>query len=69
MTPDELKSIRHALGLSVSQAAIVLGYEGPHGADQVRTMERGKKAIMPAQARLMAAYRDGYRPEDWPEES
>lgn len=65
MAPDEFKQIRLGLGLTLSEAARLLGYEGEYGADQIRAMERGKKVIMPAQRRLMMAYRDGYRPDDW----
>ena len=66
MTPATFKQARHKLGLSLSQAAHVLGYDGAHGAQQVRRMESGKRAIRGAQARLMWAYLEGYRPEDWP---
>jgi transcriptional regulator with XRE-family HTH domain len=66
MTPAAFKEARHTLGLTLSQAAHVLGYDGAHGAQQVRRMESGERAIRGAQARLMLAYLAGYRPEDWP---
>lgn len=68
MTPSELKQARRSLGLSLSQMARMLGYDGAHGAQQVRRMESGERAIRGAQARLLEAYVDGYRPDDWPNE-
>lgn len=67
MTPADFKSARHTLGLTLSQAARLLGYDGAHAMQQVRKMESGERAIRPPQARLMRAYLDGYRPEDWPD--
>jgi hypothetical protein len=46
--------------------ARLLGYTGTHGAQQVRKMESGNRAIREAQALLVRAYLDGYRPQDWP---
>ena len=66
MTPAELKQARHTLGLTLSQAARLLGYGGKHAMQQIRQMESGDKSIRPPQIRLMRAYLDGYRPEDWP---
>lgn len=66
MTPTEFKQARHTLGLTLSQAARMLGYDGTHAAQQVRKMESGERAIRDAQLRLMRAYLHGYRPEDWP---
>lgn len=51
----------------------MLGYEGAHVRSQVHKMEtRGAdgepmRACRPVQARLIRAYLDGYRPDDWPE--
>ena len=66
MTPTEFKEARHTLGLTLSQAARLLGYRGKHAMQQIRQMESGDKSIRPPQIRLMRAYLDGYRPEDWP---
>lgn len=66
MTPAELKQARHSLGLTLSQMAHVLGYDGEHAAQQIRKMEGGERAIREPQARLVAAYLTGYRPDDWP---
>lgn len=66
MTPADLKAARHTLGLSLTQMARLLGYCGTHGAQQVRKMESGGRAIREAQALLVRAYLDGYRPQDWP---
>jgi len=67
MTPKELKQARQTLSLTLSQMAAMLGYEGEHAAQQVRKMEAGERSIRGAQARLVVAYLDGYRPNDWPE--
>jgi DNA-binding transcriptional regulator YiaG len=63
----EFKQHRQALGLSVSQAAIVLGV----GELQVRRMElapqnTSARPVNGTMARLIQAYLDGYRPQDWP---
>jgi hypothetical protein len=44
----------------------MLGYEGQHSRQQAHDLETGRRPIMPCQARLAVAYRDGYRPRDWP---
>lgn len=66
MTPSELKQAREALKFSHSQMARMLGYDAVKGAKKVRRMEKGARAISAAQARLVRAYLDGYRPADWP---
>lgn len=66
LSPHEFREIRTGLGLTLRDLAPLLGYTGTGAADQVRWMENGKKPIRSAQARLMVAYRDGYRPDDWP---
>lgn len=67
MTPIELKEARQKLGLTLSQCANLLGYNGNHANQQVRRMESGERPILEAQTRLMKAYLEGYRPADWPE--
>lgn len=66
MTPQALKEARHQLGLSLSQMAHMLGYEGEHCKQQVRHMEMGNRTIREPQRRLVEAYLSGYRPPDWP---
>jgi len=66
MTPADLKKARHSFGLSLSQMALMLGYEGTDAQRMARHLEEGTRAIRPAQARLVRAYIDGYRPDDWP---
>jgi len=68
LTPTALKEARHTLGLTLAELAPLLGYEGVNGARLVRRMESGDRTIRPAQARLVRAYLDGYRPADWPKE-
>lgn len=64
---DKVRKDRSALGLTLSQMAHMLGYEGEHTRQMMHSIETGKKALMPAQARLMMAYLEGYRPKDWPD--
>lgn len=66
MTPAQLRRARHKLGLTLEQMAALLGYEGEQARSQLHHMEEGKRAIRPAQVRLVRAYLDGYRPKDWP---
>ena len=66
MTPQEFKEARYKLGISLAQMAPMLGYDGAHASTQIRKMETGDRTIRDAQARLVQAYLDGYRPNDWP---
>lgn len=66
MTPSELRAIRLALGLSGGEFGRLLGYRGNSARVMAHQLEAGIKPIMEAQRRLAEAYRDGYRPEDWP---
>lgn len=68
MTNQELRAIRQKLGLTQAELAAVLGYELPL---TVSTMERetNPKPIPKHVALLLIAYRDGYRPENWPSKS
>lgn len=66
MTPADLKSIRQQLGLSGEAFARMLGYDGTHMRAVMYALENGIKPIREPQRRLAIAYRDGYRPDDWP---
>lgn len=68
MTPEELKAARLQLGLTGAQMSQMLDlnearnyrrYETPEGAATHR-------ALAPRIARLVQAYLDGWRPDDWP---
>lgn len=68
MNGTELKEAREELGLSQFEMGLMLGFkEGRNTRDQVRRMESGKKEIQGHTIRLIAAYRAGYRPDDWPQ--
>lgn len=67
MTADELKEARLALGLTTTQMALMLGFDGAQRHAMVLHMETGRRRIRPAQCRLVAAYLAGYRPPDWPQ--
>lgn len=68
MTPEEFKAARYELGLSISQAAHVLGvntstlkkWEMPSSAST------GAK-VNPTAVRAMRWMLDGFRPPEWPE--
>jgi DNA-binding transcriptional regulator YiaG len=69
MTPTELKEARQSLGLSVSQLADLLETD----AQSIRRMEMPHdrsthRFPAPRMQRLIEAYLDGYRPDDWPQE-
>ena len=66
MTPAELKSIRLALNLSGAEFARLLGYGGNYSRQMMYELEAGIKPVREPQRRLAIAYRDGYRPDDWP---
>jgi DNA-binding XRE family transcriptional regulator len=67
MTPDEIRGARVLLGLSQSQLAELLETD----AQTVRRMEMDQnrsthRLPAPRMCRLIMAYVDGYRPNDWP---
>lgn len=66
MTPDQIKEARHRLGLSLSELAQMLGYEGQHMRTQMDDLETGRRPLRGCQHRLLIAYLEGYRPKDWP---
>ena len=66
MSPDEIRQARQSLGLSLSQMAAMLGYEGEYARSQVYRIETGERPLRPCQRRLIRAYLAGYRPDDWP---
>lgn len=63
MTPAEIKQARQSLGLTQTEAALVLGYGS---ASRVSDIESGKRNAGESVLRLLRAYLDGYRPADWP---
>ena len=67
MTPAEFQQARQSLGLPAPDLARLLGISPPRGVQTFSDWVTGKRNIDPARARLLRAYLDGYRPEDWPE--
>lgn len=63
MTGDKLRTARKSLGLTQQQLAMVLGLQGQA---TIARCEAGNRNIGPTFARLVIAYLDGYRPDDWP---
>ena len=62
LSSDEFKAARKSFGLNQEQMAQMLGYGSKV---RVSEIENGREPGA-AVARLMQAYVDGYRPEDWP---
>ncbi len=62
MTPEALSQARELLGLTKPQVAAMLGRK----LRNYQQWEAGDRKIDEAAARLIAAYIDGYRPQDWP---
>jgi transcriptional regulator with XRE-family HTH domain len=56
MAPDEFRSIRLALGLTLEQWGQALGYQGPSIRQTVSNMEAGRKPISRQIALLAAMY-------------
>jgi hypothetical protein len=46
--------------------ALMLGYTGHTRGNTLSKMERGDSPPTPQVQRLVRAYLDGYRPDDWP---
>lgn len=59
----QIRAIRKSVGLTQAQLASVMGVKQP----TVSLWETGDAAPASTALRLLIAYRDGYRPEDWPE--
>ena len=66
MTPHQVREARHSLGLELSEMALMLGYFGAQMKSQMRDLETGRRELREPQRRLIQAYLEGYRPEDWP---
>ena len=64
MTPAAFKQARQTLGLTQAELAALMGL---HQTTVARIETARLPPPQPAQ-RLLTAYLDGYRPEDWPEE-
>ena len=67
MNHTEIKAARQALGLSLSQFAAMLDTD-PTTTRRLEMDPRHSTAREPAprMVRLVRAYLDGYRPNDWP---
>jgi transcriptional regulator with XRE-family HTH domain len=66
MSPNEFKEARRKLGLTQAELAYLLGYRGVMSISKI---ERGLSPLpdQSAGGRLLKAYLDGYRSNDWPE--
>ena len=63
MTPAEIRQARIELGLTPAEIAPLLGYGA---ASRIYEIESGARNPSAAALRLLRAYLDGYRPNDWP---
>lgn len=66
MKPDDVHQTRLSLGLTLAQMAEMLGYQGEHIRQQMYDLETGRRTLREPQRRLLEAYKEGYRPKDWP---
>lgn len=68
MTPEELKAARRKLGLSVAQMAAMLDTD-PLSIRRFEGSEAAKTHRLPSPrvVRLLRAYLEGHRPDDWPD--
>jgi transcriptional regulator with XRE-family HTH domain len=53
MTPDEVKAIRLALGMTQEQIARAIGIEGPAAKTTFRQWESGRRPINPTAAQCL----------------
>ena len=63
MNPTAIREARKSLGLTQTQFAAVIGYNDKTA---VSALEAGTRNPSAAVVRLIRAYLDGYRPDDWP---
>jgi transcriptional regulator with XRE-family HTH domain len=63
MTPISIRETRKSLGLTQTQFADVIGYNDKTA---VSALEAGSRNPSATVVRLIRAYLDGYRPDDWP---
>lgn len=66
MTPAEVRTARDKLGLTGEQLGLMLGYSPKRGKQAVSELEHWKPLKGPY-LRLLRAYLDSYRPDDWPQ--
>lgn len=62
MTPAEFRQSRKSLGLTQGQLAALIGVDRR----TVQKWEGAERDMHPAAVRLLGAYSEGYRPQDWP---
>lgn len=67
MTPDEIKAAGAALGLKKSELAEMLGITPARTTQTMSDWITGRQQMDMARSRLLRAYLDGYRPDDWPQ--
>lgn len=65
MNPDQIKEARKTLNLTLAQLATMLGYQGVQRRQMMYDIETGRKPLREPQRRLLVAYLEGYRPQDW----
>ena len=67
MTPEQFQQARQSLGLPDPDLARMLGVSPRRSAQTFSDWKRGVKDMDEGRARLLQAYLDGYRPQDWPQ--
>jgi transposase-like protein len=67
MNPDQINEARQSLGLSVSELARLLDTDQQSVRRWMMAADKATHRPVPARVgRLVQAYLDGYRPDDWP---
>lgn len=66
MTPTQIKEARLTLRLTQKQMALMLGYGAKA---RISELESGARNPSETVLRLMRAYLDGYRTDDWPHQA
>lgn len=66
MTAAQIAKVRRQLGLTLEAMATMLGYQGKQRRQMMYDLEAGRRRLREPQRRLVKAYLDGYRPDDWP---
>ncbi len=68
MTPQQIRQAQQELGLSTKQLAKMLGFSNGSCLARLKIIDQNKPSaasITPCRARLLIAYLEGYRPDDW----
>ncbi len=68
MTPEEFRDAQTMLGLTDTELAVVLGIDNPQHIRRLKadSNKAHHRVVQRSHVRLLRAYLNGYRPDDWP---